>query len=150
MFINLLFFYFMKIKSQIRLYLDIDGVLLTKRSTKPAEYSNEFIRFIVEHFDCYWLTTHCKGNLNSTWNYLRTYYSEETMCLLKTIKCTNWQTLKTEAIDFDIEFIWIEDGPFDSEIKVLKSRNSKHKLFVVNLNRKNELLNLVNKLKFKI
>ena len=72
------------------------------------------------------------------------------MCLLKTIKCTNWQTLKTEAIDFDIEFIWIEDGPFDSEIKVLKSRNSKHKLFVVNLNRKNELLNLVNKLKFKI
>ena len=47
----------------MKLYIDIDGVLLKLRDPHPAGYAKEFISYIVEHFDCYWLATHCKGIL---------------------------------------------------------------------------------------
>jgi ribonucleotide monophosphatase NagD (HAD superfamily) len=45
-----------------KLYLDIDGVLLTAKHTQAAPGVDEFIKFITQNFACYWLTTHCKGD----------------------------------------------------------------------------------------
>ena len=50
----------------IKLYLDIDGVLLTNKQTLPADNCDEFLEYIVARFDCYWLTTRCKGDVHST------------------------------------------------------------------------------------
>lgn len=129
------------------LYLDIDGVLLTTKQTKASENSEELIEFIIGHFNCYWLTTHCKGNAEHALHYLGKYFNEQTIEKLKIIKATNWDTLKTEAIDFSTDFFWLEDSPFDSEILVLKENLATNQLIHVDLRKTKELLNVIEKLK---
>ncbi len=99
-----------------KLYLDIDGVLLTTRNPQPAEYADEFIEFVTDNFDCYWLTTHCKGfDITPTYDttpileYLSKYFPEDTLRRLEWIKPTSWSVLRTEGIDFDSKFYWIDD-----------------------------------------
>jgi hypothetical protein len=123
--------------------LDIDGVLLTTKGTKPASNVQEFINFITNNFDCYWLTTHCKGNSQTVIKYLGEYFDDTILTQLETIKPTNWTTLKTEAIDFNSDFFWLEDFPFQSEINILESKSKKDKLIIVNLNKSDELMRII-------
>ena len=127
----------------MRIYLDIDGVLLTSKNTKAVFNSELFIDFLVKTFDCFWLTTHCKGDLKPTIWYLEQYFDSATIEKLKQIKETNWNTLKTEAIDFNSEFFWLDDNPFKSEIKVLEDFGVKDRLLIVDLNRENEYDKLI-------
>src|SRR5690348_14168215 len=131
----------MKLKK--RLYLDIDGVLLTVKQTKPADHSAAFIEFILNNFDCYWLTTHCKEGTNNAIRYLTSYFDEQTIQLLKQVKPTNWDTLKTEAIDFSYEFLWLEDYPFNAEKEILIKNNCLGSLVLVELNTKDELKRII-------
>jgi hypothetical protein len=103
-------------------YLDIDGVILAN-DKQIANHSNEFIRYLVNNYDVYWLTTHCKGDSNYTIRFLSNFFEPEILELLKKIKPTNWQTWKTEAIDFESGFLWFDDQVFDEEINVLKQNN---------------------------
>ena len=121
-----------------RVYIDIDGVLLDKKQNLPGG-AIRFVQFIVNHFDCYWLTTHCRSKVNNSINYLSKFYDTKTLELLRTIKPTDWETLKTEAIDFDHNFYWLEDYPFESEIKVLERKNVLGSLIKVDLNQEKEL-----------
>ena len=91
-----------------KLYIDIDGVLLKNREDKAVEGISSFVRFIVSNFDCYWLTTHCKGDAQTAMEYLSEYLTYEDLKLLQKVKATDWNTLKTEAIDFTSDFYWIE------------------------------------------
>ena len=127
----------------MKLYLDIDGVLLTTKNTQPAEYASEFINYIVDHFDCYWLTTHCKGDTHNTIEYLSRYFSSTLIEKMKNIKPSFWETLKTEAIDLSEEFIWLDDYPFIAEKEILKVHNCENKLIIVNLNNPNELKRII-------
>ena len=122
-----------------KLYLDIDGVLLTTKNTQPAEYANEFIDYIIEHFNYYWLTTHCKDDTSNVLQYLSKYFSSTTIDKIRCIKPTNWDTLKTEAIGMSEQFVWLDDRPFLAEIEILKQHNCENKLIKVNLNNKDEL-----------
>ena len=126
-----------------RLYLDIDGVLLTVKQTIPADHSTAFIEFITERFDCFWLTTHCKGDAQNAINYLSRYFDDRTIQLLHQVKPTNWETLKTEAIDFSHDFFWLEDYPFNSEKEVLIKNNRLASLILVDLNTTNELRRVI-------
>jgi len=126
-----------------KLYLDIDGVLLTTKQTSPASNVQEFVNFVTSNFDCYWLTTHCKGNNQTVLKYLSEYFDKETLTKLETIKPTSWTTLKTEAIDFNSDFFWLEDFPFQSEINILDSKSKKDKLIIVDLNKSDELMRLI-------
>jgi len=127
-----------------RLYLDIDGVLLTVKQTRPADHSTAFIEFITENFECYWLTTHCKGDARNAIKYLTPYFDEQTLQLLRQVKPANWGTLKTEAIDFSHDFFWLEDYPFNAEKEVLIKNNRLGCLVVVDLNTKDELRRVIN------
>lgn len=102
----------------MNLYLDIDGVLLTKRQ-KAAQGVEQFLRFVTQHFNCFWLTTHCRAGENKAVSYLAECVSEELLPTFHLIQATNWHTLKTEAIDFSEDFIWLDDAPFNSEKQVL-------------------------------
>jgi hypothetical protein len=133
----------------IKLYIDIDGVLLTKRLTEPADGAAKFIEFITTHFDCYWLTTHCKGQSITAINYLKRYFEGETLELLKTIKPTNWETLKTEALDFTSDFFWLDDYPLNIEEEWMKKHDFHDKLIKVNLMNPNELVNVIKQLPTK-
>lgn len=42
---------------------------------------------------------------------------------MKNILPTNWDTLKTEAIDFSQPFLWFDDDLFNEERKVLIENN---------------------------
>lgn len=127
----------------MKLYLDIDGVLLTTKNTQPAEYASEFINYIVKHFDCYWLTTHCKGERANVLKYLSKYFSSATIDIIRCIKPTNWNTLKTEAIDMSEQFLWLDDRPFLAEIEILKRHNCEKNCLIVNLNNKEELKRII-------
>lgn len=92
------------------------------------------------HFACYWLTTHCKGDSAPALRYLSGFLKPATVEKLRlAVRPTNWDTLKTEAIDLASDFYWLDDSPFQSEIAYLKANNVSNRLLVVNLNRPNEL-----------
>ena len=79
-----------------KIYLDIDGVLLAQRHKKAADGSVELIDFIVNKFDCYWLTTHCRdGHTDGLIKMLSEYYSDDVIKKISMIKPTDWDALKT-------------------------------------------------------
>ena len=55
------------------------------------------------------------------------------------VKQTDWMDLKTEALDINSEFIWLDDYPFEAEKKVLNKFNRIDALIVVDLKRESEL-----------
>jgi len=106
----------------MNIYLDIDGVILANDLQK-AKHSEEFIQYLTDNHNVYWLTTHCKGDADYTVNFISRFFDPATVDLLKKIKPTNWNTLKTEAIDFESPFLWFDDQLFDSEKDELDCRN---------------------------
>jgi len=129
----------------MKIYLDIDGVILRKDLSIP-DYGIEFISFLATNHDCYWLSTHCKGDKNNALNHLSKVYPPTILEQLKKIKPANWTDLKTEAIDMAEDFIWLEDYPFEAEKMVLKRAHKIDSLITVDLNRKNELQSVQNKI----
>ena len=104
----------------MKAYLDIDGVILANDQQK-ANFADEFIKYLIENYDVYWLTTHCKVDPSFAVELLsRRDFSLETLEYIKKIKPTNWNTWKTEAIDFSEDFLWFDDQVFDMEINTLK------------------------------
>lgn len=116
----------------MKLYLDIDGVILTKDG-KPVKHLKEFLVYVLANFEVYWLTTHCKGDADYTLNYLSRFLAPEIIELLKKVKPTTFDRLKTEAIDFSSDFLWLDDFLFDSEIKELKKHGVRDSWLRVNL-----------------
>lgn len=133
----------------MNIYLDIDGVLLQK-SGIIANHFDDFIEFVVLNYDVFWLTTHCNNGENRAIEHITrdNNLSEKTIKYLEKIKPTNWQTLKTEVIDFSKDFIWLDDYLMESEANILKENNASEKIILVDL-RKNPsiLINIVNFLK---
>ena len=124
-----------------KLYIDIDGVLLTAKNTQRPQYAVEFIDYITSAFDCYWFTTHCKGeeSIESLLLYLSPYYDAKTIEKLRTIKPTSWMDSKIEAIDIHSDFYWLDDYVFNFEKRILEGFDAIDRLIEVNLNYKNEL-----------
>ena len=123
-------------------YLDIDGVLLNKEG-KPSLHLDRFISD-VSKYNIYWLTTHCKGNATNALQKLVGKVSPESYFLLLNFRPTNWNTWKTEAIDFTQDFRWLDDNIFIAEQKVLESHNCFDKFIKVDLvNNPNQLREII-------
>jgi hypothetical protein len=126
-----------------KLYIDVDGVLLTAKETRVADHVLLFIDYIIENFDCYWLTTHCKGDSKSVLNHLSEYFDQQIIEKLRVVQPTSWNTLKTEAIDFTSDFYWIDDNPMQFEVGIINSKSLRDSLIIVDLDRKDELKNIM-------
>ena len=124
-----------------KLYIDLDGVLIGKNSPSDinnaiAKHAEDFLKYSLRYFDCYWLTTHCKdGDNRRVINQLNIYADEGILSLAQDIKPTSWVTLKTEAIDFQSDFYWLDDKPLGVEIEILRKRNLSDKLIQVDTRR---------------
>lgn len=129
-------------ENNLKLYLDIDGVLLHKNQKEPKNLAY-FINFILQYFDCYWLTTHCRQGSNQAIQYLSNFYSDKIIEKLQFVKVNNWTTLKTEGIDFSTDFVWLEDYPLEAEKIVLRKYKRQDSLILVNLNNPSELLRVL-------
>ena len=128
------------------IYLDIDGVLLTKRKNKP-DHVLDLVEFLTSNFKCFWLTTHCRNGENGAVKYLSGFYNQEEIRFFERIAPAYWIDLKTEGIDFNISFIWLEDYPLESEIRILMEKGRLNSLITVNLERINELQNVLQEIK---
>lgn len=123
----------------IKAYIDIDGVILTKKNTQLAEGLYDFLDFLTKSFDCYWLTTHCKGDSKNVLEHLSRFIDDNILEIISSIKATNWTTLKTEAIDMTNDFLWFDDYPLQAEIEQLKLNGKLDNLIIINLDNQDEL-----------
>ncbi len=130
-----------------KIYIDIDGVLLTSRHTQPAPGAVQLIEHVTKHFDCYWLTSYCKGDNRPVLDLLSAYFDKETMNKFESVKATNWRTLKTDAIDLHSDFYWLDDHPMSAEIQLLREHGRLDSLIVVDLKREDELKRIIELLK---
>lgn len=129
----------------MNLYLDIDGTIITEQGIE-ANYLYDFLCFAIVNYDCYWLTTHCKGDASNALEYVKDIVSPQSFELLKKFKATNWNLWKTEGIDYDHNFVWLDDYVFDSEIEVLKEKDVLENLIKIDLkSNPDQLLDIVNR-----
>ena len=118
----------------MNIYLDIDGVL--RGVASPVEDRVELLDYILTNFSdsAYWLTTHCRQDYNHTRAALLNSDLPRDLVerVSEAVKPTNFAVLKTDAIDFNKPFIWLDDNLFESEQKVLESHNCPSNHFLMN------------------
>ena len=129
--------------SKKNVYIDIDGVILTK-GVVPALHLDKFLKYVLSKYSVFWLTSRCHGDSKYTLSYLSKFFPEETVNLFRQIKPTNFQVDKTEAIDFNKRFFWLDNEIFESE-KTTLIKNGKYDSWIeVNLIKDpNQLLHLM-------
>lgn len=129
--------------SKKNVYIDIDGVILTK-GVVPAQHLDKFLKYVLSKYSVFWLTSRCHGDSKYTLSYLSKFFPEETINLFKQIRPTNFLVDKTEAIDFNKRFFWLDNEIFESE-KTTLIKNGKFDSWIeVNLIKEpNQLLHLI-------
>ena len=127
----------------MNIYLDIDGVLLTKDG-HPAPYSTDLLEYLATNHEVFWLTTHCRGGENHAPDYLYSKFPPEVKEYIDKIIPTDWNTWKTDAIDFTQDFRWLDDNIFQQERDELLKHNCLLKFIEINLiNNPNNLLDII-------
>lgn len=119
------------------IYLDIDGVLLHGQKNKPAIGLDFFLKTLRKlGNDIYWLTTHCDGDANTAVKYVEPHLkSNLSKVIIETIKPTTW-TVKTQGIDFDKPFLWLDDKPLGwADKEDMKKHGVTDSLIIVDLNK---------------
>ncbi len=116
----------------MNLYIDIDGVLLTKQG-QPSPHLKEFLIEATTKHNPFWLTTHCKGDLLHVTSHLKRILPQDLWEYIEKIKPTNWDVLKTDGINFDQDFRWFDDAPMESEKKLLQEKGVLDKLILIDL-----------------
>lgn len=107
----------------MNVYLDIDGTILDKNTGEPASDLKNFLEYITTNYSVFWLTTHCKGDMEHLNAYLDRYINDpELLELTNKIQPSTWETLKTEAIDFSQPFIWLDDDILQYEQRQLEQK----------------------------
>ncbi|KUK77504.1 MAG: hypothetical protein XD93_0287 [candidate division WS6 bacterium 34_10] len=120
----------------MKIYLDIDGVILTKEG-KQMPFLKEFLLYVfnLAGDEVYWLSTHCKdGNTDRVIQHLEGKVEDDVLEVLKIVRGTKWEDLKTEGIDLNSEFLWFDDNIFESEYRVLEELNKDYCLIKVEEN----------------
>jgi hypothetical protein len=107
------------------LYLDIDGVFLSHRAGAIRDEltpgTAEFLVWATARFDCRWLSARCRdGNPEGALRAFRLAggVSRELQDLLKTVAAARWKTHKTDGINLEAEFCWLDDqaDPYEKSI----------------------------------
>lgn len=121
----------------MKIYLDVDGTLiheeLSDKNGLPAEGLEEFLVALRPH-DVYWLTTRCRdGDPTNPRDTLKALLPSNLHDDIDRIKPTVWDTLKTEAIDFDSDFIWFDNEIYSGEQKKLEECTENQMVIEVDL-----------------
>jgi len=117
------------------IYLDIDGVLITK-DLKSANHAEEFVRYVIKQYpnSTYWLTTRCGEDTSKVLWYFESLFKPETIELMKNIKPISLHAEKTAYIDYTKPFLWFDDNLFLKEKKELFDRGVLENHIQVDLN----------------
>ena len=127
------------------IYLDVDAVIILddlKNAGNGALGLALFLSYLnynqsKDKYCVCWLTTHCKdGSDKRVLEYLKSkklWSFDYSRIVEMKIKPTSWRELKTEAIDFSEDFLWIDDELFPEELEVLKKHNAENKFVKIDL-----------------
>ena len=118
----------------MKIYLDIDGVLLDTKEYKQMPYLKEFLTtvFKISKGEVYWLSTHTKhGESDIAIYHLEEALDKDIFEMIKSIKNTKWYDLKTQGIDLNSDFLWFDDVIFQAEYNFLESIGKEHCLIKV-------------------
>ena len=148
----------------INLYLDIDGTLIQDACINPttglktiASGALELLQFSVNHFNCFWLSYYARGKKPN--NISRVFRDALDVQVLPNewtevfgmIKNAKWTTNKTQGIDLNIPFFWIDDNVSDADQDFLKNNGVFATVINVNLDRNpNDLHRVLQILKVSI
>lgn len=114
-----------------KLYIDINGTLINKKRQCASKHVEEFVDFVLSNYDCYWLSPECCYPIEETKIYLSNFFSASVVNKLTAIKQTFWNTSKTEAINFNEDFIWLDSYIFGYENEILKRNNKTQNILLV-------------------
>jgi len=95
----------------MKIYLDIDGTLIHE-DTHESMAAAGLVEFLIalRSYDTYWLTTHCRdGNPARPREIMKRFVPPELHADIDRIKPTVWDTMKTEGIDWNSDFIWFDN-----------------------------------------
>lgn len=125
----------------MNIYLDIDGVLLIDEK-HAAPHADEFIQHILTKYpdSTYWLTTHNWQGENRAKEVLAPHLKTETVAMLDKVKPSEWKELKTDAINFEADFLWFDDDLWPQEMKVLEENNATGRFVMVDLRKDPDML----------
>lgn len=125
----------------MNIYLDIDGVLLANENN-AAPHADEFLRTILAIYpdSTYWLTTHNWKGENRAKDVLAPHLKPETVRLLDKVKSSEWGEFKTDAIDFNEDFLWFDDDLWPEELKVLEAHDAVEQFMMVDLDKDPDML----------
>lgn len=107
-------------------YVDIDGVLFSYPTTKQhaSDFEGEkdrlnlrpratsFLYWMDANFNCFWLTKWRQEAIQLA----KCIYAKPAMLW----PVCDFQSHKTESIDFTRDFVWIDDDPSDEDYEALK------------------------------
>jgi len=128
----------------MNIYLHIDGVIVSNKENKAANYSKEFLEYILTNYpdSTYWLTTHCQGDAARPLQNIGHLFDDETVELMKKIKPTTWMETsnKTDAIDLSKPFIWFDDNLFYGDRQALSDNGVLENWIEVNLRKDPDML----------
>jgi hypothetical protein len=117
-----------------KLYLNIDGVIMGKRNINDHEVilagnTFGFLQFCLNRFECFWFSTHSrKGNINEVIRNFAPYANAQVLKLIKLIKTLKWDIFKVYDIDFNSDFIWLDDELSWYERKVMDDNKALNRL----------------------
>lgn len=122
----------------MNIYLNIDEVPLIK-DKKIAQYADDFLEAILKKYpdSTYFLAA--KGESDAR-DILRPFLKPETAFLLDKIKPSKWNELKTEAIDFETDFLWFDNDLWPDELKILEKNEALERFIMVNPNKDPDIL----------
>ncbi len=113
---------------RVKLFLDIDGVLLGRDSAAPtavglARHAERLLRLAVDAFEPWWLTTHgADGTIEPIVRHLSRYCPASVLDLARRVRPAAFRTLKTEALVDAGDFVWLDDAPLAVERRWLMER----------------------------
>ena len=112
----------------MRLFLDIDGVLLL-RGGPLAPGAEAFLRWAVANHTPRWLSTRTRTGHNT--GACRAFAPLICMDIISTIPAVAFGTLKTDALPLNLaDWVWVEDAPLWSERAALAKAGAEERLLL--------------------
>jgi hypothetical protein len=131
---------------RVDLYLDLDGVILRRTGRidfggrtefEVAPGAMEFLSWVVENFNCYWLTSRSHdGTHDEIERAFRLAIPAANQpdilrMLIRAIRPVPWGRGKFEGIDISRDFCWVDDDPDQASVDVLEKTGLLSRLILV-------------------